>query len=79
MGTLTCKVNSMWKKQLIRNDYTNEEFWVELKDVPETLHSLLTKNNLLKGVWFDGSYAECNEIICRYKNKYGDNLSYTIN
>ena len=48
-------------------------------EVPETLHNLLSKNNLLEGVWFEGSYTECNEIIYRYENKYGDNLSYTIN
>lgn len=79
MGVLTCRINSMWNKQLIRNDYTNEEFWVDMGDIPETLHNLLSKNNLLEGVWFEGSYTECNEIIYRYENKYGDNLSYTIN
>ena len=79
MGTLICKINPMWKKQLIRNDYTNEEFWVELEDVPETLHLLLSKNNLIKGVWFEGSFSECNEIVCRYSNKYKEDFSYTIN
>lgn len=79
MGTLTCKINSMWNKQLIRNDYTNEEFWVDIKEVPEILHLLLKENNSLKGVWFEGSFTECNEIITRYSNKYGENLFYTIN
>lgn len=50
-----------------------------MEEIPETLHNLLSENNLLKGVWFEGSYIECSEIAYRYQNKYGDTLSYTIN
>ena len=50
-----------------------------MNEIPETLHSLL-KNTNIKGVWFEGSYADCNEIVYRYSNRYPEEtFAYTIN
>lgn len=81
MGILTCIINPFWEKQLIKNDYTNEELWVESNKVPEVLHSLLLeKTHPIKGVWLEGPYIECETIRYKYCNKYPeDNVPFTIN
>ena len=80
MGILTCKINSLWEKQLIKNEYTNEEYWVPIVELPDTLHSLITENESIKGVWFEGPLSDCNDVVYRYINKYPkEELSYTIN
>ena len=80
MGLLTCKINLLWEKQLIKNDYTSEELWVPMEEIPDALHSLIQKDKTAEGVWFEGPYSECSEIMYRYNNKYpGEHLSYAIN
>ena len=80
MGILTCKINPLWEKQLIKNDYTGEELWVPLSELCDALHSYIAKNDTIKGVWFEGPFADCNDFIFRYFNKYSEeDFHYTIN
>ena len=70
METWVCHIDLFKDKQLIKNNYTGEEYWVNEKDIPDTL-SYLYREKGLKKVWFDGSF-DASDIIFKFHNVYPD-------
>lgn len=79
MGILTCLINPLWEKQLIKNEYTQEEHWIEYLEIPNILYNISKKNDI-KGVWLEGPYSDCNDIVNKYKKLYPESfIPFTIN
>jgi len=79
METWTCFYNPFEEKNLLRNDYTREEYWVSKQDLLNTLYSF-HKEKGLNGVWLEGPYIDCNELIYKYHNAYPtSDILFTIN
>ena len=79
MELWTCFINPFHEKQLIRNDVTKEEYWVDLTKISDTLFWLHNEKGLEK-VWIEGPYVESYDLIWQYRNAYpADSIDFTIN
>lgn len=71
MGTLTCFVNPFSDSYRLVDEYTKREFRVPASKLVETLYRLYQNKQYTK-VWFEGPYAESEDIINKFDNRYPD-------
>ncbi len=72
MENLTCYIDPYATKQMIRNNFSNEEYWVSEEELPVYIHGLCEKTGFRK-VFIEGSYFESLELIYKFKTMYADN------
>ena len=71
MENLTCYIDPYATKQMIRNNFSNEEYWVPEEELPVYIHGLCKKTGFRK-VFIEGSYFESLELIYKFKAMYAD-------
>ncbi len=72
MENLTCYIDPYATKQMIRNNFSNEEYWVPEEELPVYIYGLCEKTGFRK-VFIEGSYFESLELIYKFKTMYADN------
>ena len=76
---ITCLINPIWEKSKIQNHKDGKEYWIEFGEIPSFINKLSKENNI-EGVWLEGPFGDCSEIIWKYNNTFPNNhLSFTIN
>lgn len=79
MDIWTCFIEPFREKQLIKCGNDGEEYWVYLRDIPDTLFWLYNERDL-RVIWIEGPYAESYEIVWKYRNAHIDSdIVFTIN
>jgi len=79
MEMLKCYLDPFAAKQMIKDAFTKEEYWVETNDVCKEINTLCLKKGYNK-VILEGSYLEGLELMHKFSNMYPGNniIFYTI-
>lgn len=77
MENLTCYIDPYSTKQMVRNNFSNEEYWVTNEDLPIYLHGLCAKTGYNK-IFVEGSYYESLELLYKFQAMYGNSVSLEI-
>ncbi len=79
MKVWTCFLDPFNEKQLVRDDYTREEHWVDTENLLNAL-SYFHKEKGVMGIWIEGAYEDAYDLIFKFHNAYpNDDLIFTVN
>ena len=69
MENFTCYIDPYSDKQMLRNNFSNEEYWVSSEELPVYMHGLCEQTGFKK-IFIEGSYFESLELIYKFKTMY---------
>ena len=72
MEILKCYLDPFANKQMLKDGFTKEEYWVDTQDVCEEIYRLCNKKGYNK-VSLEGSYLEGLTLMHKFANMYPGN------
>lgn len=69
MKSLTCYLDPYSSKHMIKDNFSNEEYWISYDELCIYLHGLCREKGYQK-IFLKGSYSDSMDLIWKFENLY---------